>query len=128
MERRSIKTGSLVMRNNPLYLQFRQAAESYTIDHVKTATKTRAETIVGVSITDEFFENMKTLLIREKEAESFAVKFDELKAQLTGGGRVWLQTNFPDVEFEKGNIEDKQFVTIWLDGKPDETGKDEGIV
>ena len=116
------------MKNNPLYLQFRQAAESYIIDQVKAATKTQAETIVGVSISDEFFVNMKTLLIREKEAESFAVKFDELKAQLTGGGRVWLQTNFPDVEFEKGKIEDKRFVTIWLDGKPDETGKDKGIV
>ena len=105
------------MRNNPSYIQLVSQTIDHTDQQIVDATKQQAETLLGVMMSDNFFANAKVCILLDRAEVAFEGNFNDVKDQLISGGRTWLQDNFPDVEFEKGNIEGKRFVTVWLDGK-----------
>ena len=106
------------MRSNSTFKQFQTMIAASTESQVNAVTKTQAESTLGVTMTDTFLANMKSLVINDLNEADFQTKFDRIKDQLVGGGSVWLTNNYPAVEFEKGRQDGKRFVTIWLDGKP----------
>ncbi len=90
-----------------------------TSEQVTNATKTQAAAMMGIDagyIDDKVFEVAKKAVLRELERAKWQKVLSELKAQLTGGDRVWLRNNFPDAEFKIDHW--RKVITIYLEGKP----------
>jgi len=88
---------------NVIYEKLKKLADEagLTSEQVAGATKKQAATMMG---TDEL------------ERAKWQKALEGLKAQLIGGGRVWLKENYPNAEFEI-NFKRKT-VTIYFEGKP----------
>jgi hypothetical protein len=97
-----------------MYTQLKQIlGNDYTIEQVESATRQQVINLLG---TDDFTQtqlgNVKKLLIRDvKEKEDIANMLSI---------RDEIISCFPSAEFDKGRIGTKRFVTVWLDGKPEE--------
>ena len=90
-----------------------------TSEQVADATKKQAATMMdtdAVYVDDKVFEVAKKAVLRDIERAKWQKALDGLKAQLVGGGRVWLKENYPNAEFEI-NFKRKT-VTIYFEGKP----------
>jgi predicted NAD-dependent protein-ADP-ribosyltransferase YbiA (DUF1768 family) len=104
---------------NVIYEKLKKLVDdnSLTSEQVTDATKTQAAAMMGIDagyIDDKVFEVAKKAVLRELERAKWQKALKDLKAQLTGGDRVWLKNNFPDAEFKidhRGKI-----VTIYLKG------------
>ena len=109
------------MQNNALYLQLKQAAINggYTIGQAEDITKAQMESIVGTSISDNFYANMKAVLVGHITDEAEEIELSGLKNQLIGGNRQWLLNHFPNAEIDRGKESEKKYIKIWLDGKPE---------
>lgn len=106
------------MRNNPLYKKLKQIVldGDYTIDQVKNATMGQVAQLLGpdVRFGQAFFQNMKRGLIMTLQNRDDENDMQQLKQT----AKTWLDANFPDWEAERGREGDKNYVTIWLRGKP----------
>jgi len=74
-----------------------------TSEQVADATKKQAATMMGIDadyVDDKVFEVARGAVLRELERAKWQKALDGLKAQLIGGGRVWLKENYPNAEFE----------------------------
>ena len=94
-------------------------ANSFTDVQVADMTKDQFTVLTGIDVEligDAAFEVAKTKLLRVRDREKWQTTLQGLKDQLTGGGRVWLTNNFPDVEFTVDHR--RKTVTIFFDGKP----------
>jgi hypothetical protein len=109
------------MRNNALYLQLKHAASNgnYTVEQAKSITKAQIESILGTSIGDNFYANMKNVLVNQLSDEADDADMKDLREQLIGGSRQWLGNHFPNAEFERGQENGKKYIKIWLAGKPE---------
>ena len=90
-----------------------------TSEQVTDATKTQAAAMMDIDagyIDDKVFEVAKKAVLRELERAKWQKVLSELKAQLTGGDRVWLKNNFPDAEFKIDHR--RKVITIYLEGIP----------
>jgi hypothetical protein len=88
-----------------------------TSEQVTDATKAQAAAMMDIDdsyIDDKVFEVAKKAVLRELERTKWQKVLSELKAQLTGGDRVWLRNNFPDAEFKIDHR--RKVVTIHLEG------------
>ena len=108
------------MRYNPLYARLKQIAldNNYTIDEVQGLTKQQIADQVQLSIddfSDDFFANIKTVIVSDFESIRDHSMLGVVKSQL----EPWLVEEYPDAEFERGKENDKRFIKIWLDGKPE---------
>ena len=106
---------------NVIYEKLKNLADDngLTSEQVTDATKKQAATMMGIDavhIDDKVFEVAKRAVLAELERAKWQKALDGLKAQLIGGGRVWLMNNFPRTEFEI-NFR-KKTVTIYFEGKP----------
>ena len=88
-----------------------------TSEQVTDATKAQAAAMMGIDagyIDDKVFEVAKQAVLAELARAKWQKVLSELKAQLTGGDRVWLRNNFPDAEFK---IDHKsRIITVFLEG------------
>ena len=108
---------------NVVYKRLKEAAEtgSYTVAQVEAVTKQQIAGFIGIDaakVSDGMFVNAKAKLLREMERKKWQAALDGLKAQLIGGGRVWLKNNFPDAEFAVDHR--RKTVTIFFEGIPKE--------
>jgi len=89
-----------------------------TSERVADTTKAQAATMMNIGadyVDDKVFEVAKKAVLRELERRKWQKVLSDLKAQLVGGDRVWLKSNFPNAEFE-ANLRRKT-VTIYFEGK-----------
>ncbi len=105
------------MRNHPLYKKFKQKVAEAELDiegvrliDFHTATRLLGERGFG----NAFLTNMKSQLIAELQEQK-----DESSKQLFQSKIEVLRNRFPDFEIERGRIDNKPFITIWLKGKPE---------
>ena len=92
---------------------------SLTSEQVADATKKQAAAMMdtdAVHIDDKVFEVAKKAVLAELERAKWQKALEGLKAQLIGGGRVWLEENYPNSEFEI-NFKRKT-ATLYFEGKP----------
>ena len=106
---------------NIVYEKLKKLADDngLTSEQVTNATKKQAATMMGIKagyIDDKVFEVAKKAVLAELERAKWKKALKGLKAQLVGGGRVWLMENYPDAEFEI-NFKRKT-ATIYFEGKP----------
>ena len=106
---------------NVIYEKLNKLADdnSLTSEQVADATKVQAAAMMDIDdsyIDDKVFEVAKKAVLRELERAKWQKVLSELKAQLTGGDRVWLKNNFPDAEFKIDHR--RKVITIYLEGKP----------
>lgn len=106
---------------NRIYNKLSEITEagSFTAAQVQASTKQQLADAIEVDarrIRDGMFVNAKAKLLREMERAKWRAILDGLKDQLTGGNRVWLKNNFPDVEFAVNHR--RKTVTIFFEGKP----------
>ena len=90
-----------------------------TGEQVADTTKAQAAAALGVDaehIDDKVFEVAKKAVLAELERAKWQKALDGLKAQLVGGNRIWLSSNFPNAEFEI-NFRRKT-ACIYFEGKP----------
>ena len=107
------------MKNNPAYIALKQAAldGNYTVQQVKNATAQQIAAAAGVTKADlPYLPNVKQLLIRELNDRDDEINLQSLRSQIWS----WLQTHFPNFALSRGKKAGKKYITIWLDGKPDE--------
>jgi len=109
------------MRNSRLYTQLKQNAldNDYTIEQVNTLEYEATKTLLGEEFSYNFFTNIRNQIAIELTESRDQTSFEGLQNQLKGGSRVWLKNNFPDAVLEKGKEFGKQFIKIWLYGKPE---------
>ena len=106
---------------NVIYEKLKNLADDngLTSEQVTDATKKQAATMMGIDavhIDDKVFEVAKRAVLAELERAKWQKALDGLKAQLIGGGRVWLKENYPKAEFEI-NFKRKT-ATLYFEGKP----------
>jgi len=106
---------------NVIYEKLKKLADDngLTSEQVADATKAQAAKIMGVDaicIDDKVYEVAKKAVLAELERAKWKKALDGLKAQLVGGGRVWLKENYPNAEFEI-NFRRKT-ATLYFEGKP----------
>jgi len=88
-----------------------------TSKQVSDATKAQAAAMMGIDtgyVDDKVFEVAKKAVLAELARAKWQKVLSELKAQLTGGGRVWLRENYPDAEFKIDHR--RKIITIHLEG------------
>lgn len=105
---------------NVIYEKFKAVAidGELTSERVADTTKAQAATMMNIGadyVDDKVFEVAKKAVLRELERRKWQKVLSDLKAQLVGGDRVWLKSNFPKAEFEI-NFR-KKTVTIYFEGK-----------
>lgn len=105
---------------NIIYEKFKAVAidGELTSERVADTTKAQAATMMNIGadyVDDKVFEVAKKAVLRELERRKWQKVLSDLKAQLVGGDRVWLKSNFPKAEFEI-NFR-KKTVTIYFEGK-----------
>ncbi|MCK5563801.1 MAG: hypothetical protein KAJ07_01025 [Planctomycetes bacterium] len=106
---------------NIIYEKLKEIAEAgnFTDAQIEAATKQQFAAAAGIDaerIPDGLFANAKDRLLRERDRAKWQAALDGLKDQLIGGSRVWLQTNFPNVEFAVDHR--RKTVTIFFEGIP----------
>jgi len=106
---------------NVIYEKLKKLADDNGLgsEQVAGATKKQAATMMGtdaVYIDDKVYGVAKKAVLAELERAKWQKALEGLKAQLIGGGRVWLKENYPNAEFEI-NFKRKT-VTIYFEGKP----------
>ena len=95
---------------------------NYSDDQILNATKKQVANLLGVSetaIRDGVLKAVKYNLIKDRAERLMQEAVQGLKDQLIGGGRVWLNSNFPNNEIVKNTRH--RSVTIYFDGFPEET-------
>ena len=105
-----------------MYTQLKQTlGEDYTAEDVESATYEQAESITRQQVTDllgtddftqTMLANVRKLLIRDAAEENNIAAMLSIEDEII--------SIFPNAQFERGCIADKRFVTVWLDGKPEE--------
>ena len=106
---------------NVTYEKLKKLADDngLTSEQVTDATKAQAAKMMGIDagyVDDKVFEVARGAVLRELERAKWQKALDGLKAQLIGGGRVWLKENYPNAEFEI-NFKRKT-ARIYFEGKP----------
>jgi len=89
-----------------------------TSERVADTTKAQAATMMNIGadyVDDKVFEVAKKAVLRELKRRKWQKVLSDLKAQLVGGDRVWLKSNFPNAEFETDFR--RKTITIYLEGK-----------
>ncbi len=97
-----------------LYTLLKQAlGEDYTVEEVESLTRKQ---VISLIDTDDFTENLlknaKKLLIKDlkvKKKEDNVLVIDQK-----------IKSKFPNAEYEVGEIDGKEYVVVWLEGKPEE--------
>lgn len=105
------------MLNHPLYKKLKQMVldGNYTIEQVRSLDFDAAVELLGTrNFSAGFLHNMKWQLIAELQEQK-----DESSKQLFQSKIEVLRNRFPDFEIERGRIDNKPFITIWLKGKPE---------
>lgn len=105
------------MKNHPLYKKLKQLIldGGYTIEDVQRLDFNQAAELLGTrSFPLALLENMKRGLIDTLQNRDDENDMQQLKQT----AKNWLETNFPDVEIERGRESNKPYVKIWLKGKP----------
>ncbi len=105
------------MLNNQIYCDFKLAVRlgDYTIEQVRDITKQDAASLSNVSpkdIGDAFFSNMKGLLIHEMEVAAGVAELAEVANYFN------QNPAYDKAEFDIGRTDGKQWVKVWLEGKP----------
>ena len=106
------------MRNNQFYKQMRQVVldGDYTVEQVELATDDQIKTILDApDLKPTFIANLRRCVTKDLIDQDDERNLQDLRTQVWG----WLNTDFPDFEFERGREDDKPFVKIWLKGKPE---------
>jgi len=105
------------MKNHPLYKKLKQIAldDSHTIEQVRGLDfNTVAELFGTRSFSNTFLGNIKLELIAEIQNQR-----DESDKQLFQAKVESLRNHFPDFEVERGRQNNKPYMTVWLEGKPE---------
>lgn len=106
------------MKNHPLYKKLKQIAlnANYSIERIQNASFNQVVELLGAHhFTLAFFNNMKRELVevlRDRDDE-------EALRQLRQQTKTWLDVNFPKWEAERGRMDNRRFIIIWLEGKPE---------
>ena len=101
------------MKNNNLYIQLKTIAANYTVEQVELATYSQVCNLFGVKVSEAFFRNMKSVLIRELRSRDDEVDLQNFRSAAS----TFLDANFPNWETEKGCENGKPFIKIWLNGR-----------
>lgn len=105
------------MKNHPLYKKLKQIAldGNYAIEQVEGLNFNQAAKLFGTrSFSNTFLGNIKLELIAEIQNQQ-----DESDKQLFQAKVESLRNRFPDFEVERGRQNNKPYVTVWLEGKPE---------
>jgi len=97
-----------------MYTQLKQElSENYTIEDIESLSRQEVITLLG---TDDFtgtvLTNAKKMLLQDlniKKKENKVVEIDNK-----------VKTKFPNAEYDLGAIDGKEFVVVWVEGKPEE--------
>ena len=105
------------MKNHSLYKKLKQITldGNYTVEQIENVGFDQVAELLGDrSFSNAFLQNAKYLLIAEIQDQQ-----DESDKQLFHSKVEVLRNRFPDFEVERGRIDNKPFITIWLKGKPE---------
>lgn len=105
------------MVNHPLYKKLKQIAldGNYTMEQVHSLDFDVAVELLGTrNFSAGFLHNMKSQLIAELQEQE-----DESNKQLFQSKIEVLRNRFPEFDIERGRIDNKPFIIIWLKGKPE---------
>lgn len=105
------------MVNHPLYKKLKQIAldGNYTMEQVRSLDFDVAVELLGTrNFSAGFLHNMKSQLIAELQEQE-----DESNKQLFQSKIEVLRNRFPEFDIERGRIDNKPFIIIWLKGKPE---------
>ena len=106
--------------SNIIYEKLKTIADDngLTSEQVADTTKAQAAAAMGVDaehIDDKVFGVARGAVVRELERNKWKKVLGNLKEQLVGGNRLWLENNFPSAEFEIDHRD--KIVRIYLEGK-----------
>jgi hypothetical protein len=97
-----------------MYTQLKQElSENYTIEDVESLGRQEVITLLGDDdFTETVLKNAKKMLLRDiniKKKEDNMLEIDNK-----------IKAKFPNAEYDSGAIDGKEFVVVWLEGKPEE--------
>ena len=94
---------------------------NYTFSQIENATASQVIQIGGFSLEEAgeiqfFWEGIKRLLLIDFIDRRDGIRMEALKTE----AQTWLDANFPNWQATRGRESDKPYVTIWLEGKPED--------
>ena len=108
------------MKDRSAYIAFKNYCQdnNLTESQVEALTKEQAESVAGVSLRQEFFDNVKAYYLRQMKVDCYEKARQFLSEQIEGGARTAFRDKFPDFEICKRRVGDTWVIEIWLEGKP----------
>jgi hypothetical protein len=103
------------MINNPAYKKFKAYCEKQKLTkaQVEATTKEQAEINAGVSISDNFADNMKACYLHQLWVDSYEDIRKVIEKKLRG-----LLSEYPKLEVHRRRVNTEWIIEIWLDGRP----------
>jgi len=110
------------MRNNRLFIQLKTLSSTHTDQQVVSATKSQVANLLSIDeseLGDNFFANMKRLILKERAIAENELDRLFFVAQFTGEQRTAIKDKWPDSKVTKTKIHDTKAFVFWPDGKPE---------
>ena len=97
-----------------LYTELKQELdEDYTEEEVESLTRQDVISLIGSDdFTETLLRNAKKLLIKDLKVKKKDDNVLEIDSK--------IKSKFPDAEYDSGEIDGKEFVVVWVEGKPEE--------
>jgi hypothetical protein len=119
------------IQDNPLYVQVKQYAlnNNLTSEQIRIATKTQMATVLNRGEREKFWDgNNEGFFTALRDNLYFELKGKEKDAIVNMLKNIllqvdWFKDNFPNADFDKGEERERDYIKIWLNGRPlPETG------
>jgi len=112
------------MKQLAIYQRMKQLVltQDYTVEQIMNATIKQIAVVLNLSKGEKlrlcrYWKSIKRHCIEIAQSNQDKKRLDEFRARFLVDNQVWLEENYPSVEFSHGTEKDKKYWTIWPEGK-----------